>query len=132
MIWQMPGPIGYPRHVRYVQHAHRVLLCPVWFFVYGIDNGQLVLDAYEGWFIVGAVPLVLAVGQQLGLAKKLQAAIVAVIIDALAVQHLMAIQLMLELKLIVTLVAYVNAAVLPMQMIVEEDPARCLRKLMSQ
>lgn len=94
-----------------------------WLFGYRIANGQLVLDVYQWWLIVGTVTFMLAVGQQFGLTQKLQAAIVAVIIDAFAMQHLMTIQLMLELKLIMTLVADINAAILAMQVIVQEDLA---------
>lgn len=46
------------------------------------------------------------------------------IVDALAVQQLMAIQKMLELELLVALVANVDAAILLMQMIVQEDSAK--------
>lgn len=46
------------------------------------------------------------------------------IIDALAVQQLMAIQEMLELELLVALVANVDAAILLMQMIVQEDSVK--------
>jgi len=80
------------------------------------------INANHGRLIVGTVTLMLTMGQQFRLTEKLQTTKVAMIIDALAVQHLMAIQLMLELKLVMALVAYIEAAILPMQMIVQKDP----------
>lgn len=80
--------------------------------------------ANQTWLIVWTVTLSLAVGQKFRHTEKLKAAVIAVIIDALAVQQLMAIQEMLELELLVALVTNVDAAILLMQMIVQEDSAK--------
>lgn len=80
--------------------------------------------ANQTWLIVWTVTLSLAVGQKFRHAEKLKAAVIAVIIYALAVQQLMAIQEMLELELLVALVTNVDATILFMQMIVQEDSAK--------
>lgn len=80
--------------------------------------------ANQTWLIVWAVTLSLAVDQKFRFTEKLKAAVIAVIIDALAVQQLMAIQEMLELELLVALVTNVDAAILLMQMIVQEDSGK--------
>jgi len=70
------------------------------------------------------VPPEFAVGQQLGLAEKLQTAKVAMVVDTLLVQLEVAIQLVLQLELFAALVADVESTVLEVHMVVQEDPAR--------
>lgn len=127
-IWfvlrQMHGTIRGPWLVRYVQNARRIPAHLLGFLRHGIADGELMIYANQTWLIVWAVTLSLAVGQEFRLTEKLKAAVIAVIVDALAVKQLMAIQEMLELELLVALVANVDAAVLLMQMIVQEDSAK--------
>lgn len=63
----------------------------------------------------------LAVGQQLGLAEEFQATEVAMVVDALVVEQKVTVQLVLELELVAALVADVQAAILAVHMIVQED-----------
>lgn len=72
------------------------------------------INANQMWLIIWTVSLPLAVGQEFSFAKELQTAVITVIIDALVVQQLMAIQQMLELELLVALVTDVDTAILLM------------------
>jgi len=55
-----------------------------------VDNRERTINADEG-LVVGTVPQLFAMGQQLSLAKKLQSAEIAVVIDPFPVQLEMAI-----------------------------------------
>jgi len=50
-----------------------------------VDNRERTINADEG-LVVGTVPQLFAMGQQLSLAKKLQSAEIAVVIDPFPVQ----------------------------------------------
>lgn len=100
--------------MRYVQDTRRIFVHFFGFLRYGIAYGELMINAYQMWLIIWTVSLSLAVGQEFRFAKELQTAVITVIIDALVVQQLMAIQQMLELELLVALVTDVDTAILLM------------------
>jgi len=78
------------------------------------------------------MPPEFAVGQQLGLAEKLQSAKVAMVVDPLLVQLEVAVQLVLQLELFAALVADVETTVLEVHMVVQEDPARKMVLLINE
>lgn len=110
--------------MRYVQDTRRIFVHFFRFLRYGIAYGELMINANQMWLIIWTVTLSLAVGQEFRFAEELKAAVITMIIDALVVQQLMAIQQMLELELLVALVTDVDTAILLMQMIIEKYSAR--------
>lgn len=124
VLWQMHGAIRGPHPMRYVQDTRRIFVHFFRFLRYGIAYGELVINANQMWLIIWTVSLSLAVGQEFRFAEELKAAVITMIIDALVVQQLMAIQQMLELELLVALVTDVDTAILLMQMVIEKYSAR--------